>query len=108
MTNLTAHRLTVNYAEHAPTPADAIAQLRSENHTAWGVIDEYGRRGQCMEWVNCESDLREHSARYPHLTFQMDCAGEDNEHWRIYAHNGKTERVEPELVYPDFDYSDLT
>ena len=56
------------------------------------------------KWYDSEKDMREHSAEYPDLMFELHGEGEENEDvWIEYFKNGKMQRCQGKVVYPDFD-----
>lgn len=54
-----------------------------------------------LKWYDHEADMAEVSARHPGAFITMDGNGEeDGDVWRLYACNGKTEKVEGKIVFP--------
>lgn len=62
-----------------------------------------------IKWYDCDSDMRDFSKRYPNVLFEIIGDGENSEdHWKCYYLNGKCQREDVEIKFPDFDESKLT
>jgi len=64
--------------------------------------------GYSWKWYDHDDDLLKLSLKFPDVLFILD--GEDEEGgdiWRSYYKNGKTKRLDAEIVFPDYDPKEL-
>ncbi|AVD99284.1 hypothetical protein SEA_BILLNYE_84 [Streptomyces phage BillNye] len=64
-----------------------------------------------VKWYSHAEDIAAISKDWPNVMFVLSAVGEDNERWRVYAMNGKHQKVNGRTVYDDpdmsqFDYLD--
>lgn len=60
--------------------------------------------GDDMSWYDHEEDVAELSKQFPHILFFLKGEGEEaGDVWKLWARNGKTKKVQAELVFPEFD-----
>lgn len=85
-----------------------IADFRRQNVSASNALREDGSACEQVKWYEAQPELAAFSGQYPALLFQLDWIGEDGERGRIYAHNGKSYEIRPEMLYPPFDSRQLT
>lgn len=56
------------------------------------------------KWYEHDADMKKISKLHPEHVFQLDGNGEDDDDiWRIYYKNGKSQRSKFRMVYDDFD-----
>jgi len=64
------------------------------------ALNRDGSTCDSIKWYDHEKDMGYLSEEFPGILFSLDCLGEDGERWMIYALNGATQKVNPEIVYP--------
>jgi len=64
------------------------------------ALNRDGSTCDSIKWYDHEKDMGHLSEEFPDILFSLDCLGEDGERWMIYALNGATQKVNPEIVYP--------
>lgn len=52
-----------------------------------------------QKWYEHEEDMLEISVKFPEMTFQLYCFGEDDSHWKEYYQNGISEECVGRLVF---------
>ena len=69
------------------------------------ITDYYFYDGKLEgKWYDCEDDMINISKLYPNILFTVEGEGEESgDIWRQYFKNGKNHRIEPEIVWPEFD-----
>ena len=56
------------------------------------------------KWYDHRKDLQQVSAAYPHITVDLRGNGEESgDMWKLRARNGVTEKVEAQIVFPEFE-----
>lgn len=85
-----------------------IAAFRNENEDAAGAFDNYGQNRQEIKWYSSTGDVEDFSKKYPDALFILTGKGEDGDHWRLYAKDGKSQFGRGTIVYPEFDESKLS
>jgi len=64
------------------------------------ALNRDGSQLQSIKWYDHQKDMGHLSEEFPGVLFSLNCLGEDGEQWVIYALNGATQEVKPEIVYP--------
>jgi hypothetical protein len=64
------------------------------------ALSRDGSTCHSIKWYDHEKDMGDLSEEFPDILFSLNCLGEDGERWMIYALNGATQEVKPEIVYP--------
>ena len=59
-----------------------------------------------IKWYDHDEDMTRLSMEFPDMLFMLDGKGEDDERWRTYYKNGKSQSVPVTIVYgkPDMKY----
>ena len=56
-----------------------------------------------IKWYEWQTDLKELSVHFPHVTIDVEGYGEENgDIWRARVRNGEAEVVKAVLTFPDF------
>lgn len=56
-----------------------------------------------VKWYDCEEKLKELSTLFPNITIDVNGEGEESgDIWKMRVRNGKSERVNAVLSFPDF------
>jgi hypothetical protein len=79
---------------------DLIGDYIERTDNIGHALDRYGSERDSIKWYNHEKDMGHLSEEFPDILFSLNCLGEDGERWMIYALNGATQEVKPEIVYP--------
>jgi len=59
-------------------------------------------------WRHHEIDMRELSAQFPTVLFQLSGSGEENgDLWEEYYKDGKMQRIDAEITFAEFDSAKL-
>jgi len=57
-----------------------------------------------VKWYDYKENMKEISKIYPDISFTVEGEGEESgDIWRHYFKNGEDYRVEPEVIWPEFD-----
>jgi hypothetical protein len=64
------------------------------------ALNRDGSTCDSIKWYDYEKDMGHLSEQFHGVLFSLNCLGEDGEQWVIYALNGATQEVKPEIVYP--------
>jgi len=57
-----------------------------------------------IKWYEWQTDLKELSVHFPHVTIDVEGFGEENgDIWKARIRNGETEVVKSVLTFPDFE-----
>lgn len=60
------------------------------------------------KWYSNEEDILELSKFFPDILFELEGEGEDNEDmWKKYFKNGKSQYAKAKIIFEDFDESKL-
>jgi len=79
---------------------DLIGDYIGAGREIGGALNRDGSTYDSIKWYDHEKDMGYLSEEFPGILFSLDCLGEDGERWMIYALNGATQKVNPEIVYP--------
>ena len=61
-----------------------------------------------IKWYGHERDMNAFSTKYPDVVFQLEGDGEESgDMWKRFFKNGKSQRIEPKLVWGVFNESKL-
>lgn len=103
MGSYSTFELIVTYRD-MPTPEEAISTLLRENDEAAYALDENGKPLQNAKWYTYHEDIQRLSRQFPHLNFCLEVRGEESYHAKVFANNGESEEVEPEVTFqrPEF------
>jgi len=67
------------------------------------AVDEFGCPNAWLDW-DFEEDMKVLSRTYPNVVFQVTVIGElHDDIWRQYFKNGKSYRVDGNIVFPRYD-----
>lgn len=70
-----------------------------ESNLDYALRRDGSSKGEC-KWYDHAKDIAKLSEDITDILFTLECSGEDGEHWRVYALNGKTQRANGKVVYP--------
>ena len=60
------------------------------------------------KWYNHDEDMLSLSKKHPKVLFLLDSVGEeDGDMWRKYYMDGKTTKIEAQIVFEEFDLTKL-
>lgn len=116
---ISTYSMDINYSsEYANARPDAmgpseeekigiIKAFRDQYEDAMYALDEDGDCNDGAKWYDHAEDLRDFSKQYPNHLLCLQCQGEEGEQWEVFAVNGKYKRIEPEVIWPVFDESQL-
>lgn len=102
----TKYTLTIQEPQR-PTVEQIIRELRSVSPGADSALNDDGSTYDEAKWYDHASDLMGLSKRYPDHVFILDGIGEDDERFRLYVKDGKSQRAETKIVYDEFDPAKL-
>lgn len=86
---------------------------RRDDADCYGIIasmDRYGNESlyDNMKWYSCEEDMKTVSAAFPDVLFEVQVTGEETgDLWKLYAKNGKVQRADAEIIYPEYDENEM-
>lgn len=98
-----------NFDLRVKKPDDELddAQLAADLGNLFDDVYDDGelvRANAHTKWYDFEADMRELSKNYPALLFITDGQGEEStDLWRCYIQNGKSQHVDAEIVYAEYD-----
>lgn len=105
----TNYKLTVSSAIDYLELSDAMAEkvihdLRQENVNAEYCLTDDGETNDSGKWYDHETDLRGFSKKFPELLFTLEGHSEENEDvWRKYFVNGKSQTAKAVMTIEPFD-----
>jgi len=79
---------------------DLIGDYIERTDNIGHALNRDGSERDSIKWYDHEKDMGYLSEEFPGILFSLECLGEDGERWMIYALNGATQKVNPEIVYP--------
>jgi len=71
----------------------------SKDFGAW--LNEYS------SWRNYIHDMKKYSIQFPDVLFMFECDDEHEVIWRNYFKNGKSTEITPQIIWKEFDESQL-
>ena len=80
-----------------------VAYIEDNEHLSWRLS------GEPTTWYSDQEDVAKMSAEFPNVLFTLDVEGrcDTYEKWRYYFKNGKSYRVYPTVIFPEFDEEKL-
>lgn len=82
------------------TREQIAATIAADDNLDYGLNSD----GDPCKWYDHEEDMKELSKQFPEVLFTLSGNGEDcPDLWKKYFRNGKIQRAEAEIIYPEFD-----
>ena len=105
----TCHELSL-IGHQSKTELENIIDQLNDDTDAYPGFDYDGR--ECngdSSWNDEEKVMRKFSKKYPHVTFKIDCQGDQSDDTYInYYKNGLHTRCNAEVVYEIYDEANLS
>ena len=92
------------YTDYTITTDKAIPEDFDEKFEQITDYSIYDMELLNVKWYDHKDDMLKISKEYPDILFTVDGDGEDQgDVWREYYKNGRMQRVEPKVIWPEFD-----
>lgn len=86
---------------------EQVGLVACKSFDAYGLMDD----GSCsdeVKWYDHDKNMRAMSRAYPDVLFRLEGNGEEQgDVWMKYYKGGKCQRLEPTILWPDFDPSQM-
>jgi hypothetical protein len=93
----------VNSSDHS-----IIEEFVGEYDGAGWALEPNGDGKESAKWYEHDDDLEEFSKKHPDVLFKLSGEGEDNgDLWHLYVKNGKSQRCNATITFPEYDESKM-
>ena len=85
--------------EYQPDVVQVIKEIMDDDDSYYGITSE-----EPCKWYDHDENMMALSKKYPNLVLYLYGVGEENNDvWCAYYYNGKMQKIQPVLKWPDFD-----